>query len=97
MYTILYEFIVKQGKEKEFIESWKSVTQLYIQHGNGLGSRLHLVGDQTYIAYAQWPNSDTRENATLPFEKEAIGEQMRATCNSIKVVYRMNVVEDLLI
>jgi len=97
MHTILYEFKVKPGQEKEFISTWAKVTQLFIKHCNGLGSRLHLVKENTYIAYAQWPDKATRNKASLPIDAQNLRTEMRTTCDSITILYEMDVVNDLLL
>ncbi len=97
MYAIIYEFTIKQGKTNTFIDAWSKVTKAYVQHCNGLGSRLHQVEDHTYWAYAQWPSKADRELAQLPAEANYFGEIMRECCSSIKVIQKMNMVEDLLL
>ena len=62
MRTIIYQFKVKELLNEEFINAWKELTELIYKYENSLGSRLHKKDDQTYIAYAQWPDKYTMEN-----------------------------------
>jgi len=85
------------GKKKSLFPHGAKVTQLFIKHGNGLGSRLHLVKENTYIAYAQWPDKATRNKASLPIDAQNLRTEMRTTCDSITILYEMDVVSDLLL
>ncbi len=43
-----------------------AATHLLIRDTHGaLGSRLHKAKDGTWVAYAQWPSAEHRENARL--------------------------------
>jgi len=98
MHCIIYRFKVKAGVESDFIEAWRELTQLYLDHARALGSRLHDLGNGEYLAYAQWPNAETRAKANnlLPEESKRWGEQMRQSCESMETLHRMEVLLDLL-
>lgn len=50
------------------------MTDLIHSFEGGLGSRLHKVNDELYIAYAQWPSKTHWDNSggKLPTEAEQI-------------------------
>jgi hypothetical protein len=53
MFIAVYEFKVKPGKEKEFEESWATVTDNFIRSRGTHGSRLHKTDqEQVYVGYA---------------------------------------------
>jgi heme-degrading monooxygenase HmoA len=98
MYAIIYTFKVKDGMEKTFIQSWKTLTQLIYKYEGSLGSRLHKSEDSIYVAYAQWPNKETfnKADSNLPDEANEVRKKMRESCIEIQTLYNMDVVEDLL-
>ena len=72
--------------------------QFDYKYEGSLGSRLHKLNDQEYIAYAQWPNQNIFDNAgnNLPNEANSIRKKMKEACSSIQTVYKMEMVENLL-
>jgi len=56
MFTVVYEFVIKEGSDDKFRDAWVKHTEyVYLTRGS-LGSRLHTTGvAHTYVAYAQWP------------------------------------------
>ena len=98
MRVIIYQFEVRENEDSNFISAWKELTELIFKHEGSLGSRLPKTDDNTYIAYAQWPDALTYENAgsNLPESANAIRQKMRNACESIKTLYELDVVEDLL-
>ncbi len=98
MFCVLYKFTVKPGRQDQFRQHWLAVTKHLYQHAGSLGSRLHLAGDGEYIGYAQWPSRQAwaqqrdREDAELQGHREF----MRECCESIDVVYEMDVTDDWL-
>ena len=98
MYVVLYSFKVKPKQVDAFIEGWKGLTNLIYQYEGSLGSRLHKKEPLEYIAYAQWPSKDIFENSggSLPKEANSFRDLMRASCEAIEVIDKLEVVEDLL-
>ena len=98
MFSVLYLFKVKEGKEIEFVQSWKSLTQLIYQFEGSFGSKLHKDTHGNYIAYAAWPNKETWENSgsNLPEEANEFGELMRDSCSIIDTEYELEEVKDLI-
>lgn len=98
MFVAIYRFEVKQGKEDVFIKAWHDLTELIYKYEGSLGSRLHKDDNGIYIAYAQWPDRKTWENAgnKLPEKANNIRNTMRIACNTIETVYELDCVDDLL-
>lgn len=65
---------------------------------NSLGSRLHQYNENTFIAYAQWPDRRTWEKSgnLLPDDAKIHRQKMRESCVSITTVYELEMTEDLL-
>lgn len=99
MYVVVYLFKVKPNQEQKFIDGWKGLTKLIYKHESSLGSRLHLETEGQYIAYAQWPDKITFEASSnnLPEEANTFRNLMRMSCETIEVLNKMEVVEDMLI
>ena len=99
MFIVIYSFKTKKGQEPIFETAWRELTLLFRNYAGSLGSRLHKKADQHYIAYAQWPDKKTLENANskLPDEATAVGKTMRNACEKIEILHELNVVDDLLI
>lgn len=97
MFAVIYQFQIKQGKEKEFIETWNELTQLIYKYEGSLGSRLHKQNDQLYIAYAQWPDKETWKfsGSKLP-DEDKVRLRMKESCVKIEVIYELECVKDLL-
>ena len=97
MFAVIYLFEVKNGKEAQFIDAWKQITQLIYTHEGSLGSRLHKKDNTTYIAYAQWPNKEAWESAgeKLPEQASTIRLKMKEACTSIQTIHELAVIEDL--
>lgn len=98
MFAVIYQFEVKSGKESAFRAAWKDLTSLIYQNCGSLGSRLHSSNAGTYIAYAQWSNREQWKNASayLPEHSAKFSTAMRSACTEIKVLYELEMMEDLL-
>ncbi len=68
MFVVLYRWGVKEGMERQFIESWSERTAYLLEKYDTLGSRLHRGDDGIWYSYAQWKSAEQREQA---FESEA--------------------------
>src|SRR5690349_3368327 len=97
MFVALYEFKIKPGYEKQFVENWRVVTESIYTIRGSLGSRLHKANDGTYVAYAQWP-SEEQYNLEKPLPPEAMQARllMKEACESLSVLKLMSVTDDLL-
>lgn len=99
MFTVIYTFQVKAGKNEQFEKAWLNLTELIYQFEGSLGSRLHKTeGDNNYIAYAQWPNKAKWQNSgdQLPVKAKELSAAMHNSCKEIKVSYELEMIDDLI-
>jgi len=98
MYCLIYRFKIHKDTEELFIKSWAEVTKAFAKHCGALGSRLHKKDTSEYIAYAQWPSKEIRDNAELPSDIiNGAHAEMRSCCKSVEVLFELTPVNDLLI
>ncbi len=99
MYAIIYSFRTKPDRQESFLQSWKDLTNLIKVHAGSLGSRLHQVEENHFIAYAQWPDQKTFEASKdkLPDSCNSLRKEMRDACEGVEVLCQMEVVEDLIV
>lgn len=76
-FAVIYRWRLAPGKEGQFVDAWSRVTDFYVRHHGGLGSRLHRGDDGLWYAYAQWPDAATRERAFAREELADAHEAMR--------------------
>lgn len=101
-FAVTYRWRLHPGAEESFRQAWAEVTHHIASVCGGLGSRLHLAEDGTYLAYAQWPSRElwqaAQQAAPLPPDHPVrkSQEQMRAAVAETLPTTTMNVVEDLL-
>ena len=97
MFAVLYRFEIVPGKKKEFMNTWKDLTNLIYEYEGSLGSRLHEEKKNSFIAYAQWPDKDTWKNSgeNLPSGAWDIRKKMRNCCRKIEILFELPVVDDL--
>lgn len=97
MFAVIYTFIVKKGRDTDFIYSWEGLTRLIYQYENSFGSKLHRASDGKYIAYALWPDKETWENAgqNLPDEASEFRVLMKESCSEITTDHEMDTISDL--
>ncbi|MEP1741726.1 MAG: antibiotic biosynthesis monooxygenase [Kangiellaceae bacterium] len=101
MFIVMFEFVVNEGCEKQFIEKWTKVTQgIYLFKGS-LGSRLHRNESGELIAYAQWPDRQTWEKSNEIVMSDSYEEDRKLMFNYLdleatKIVYKMQVETDCL-
>lgn len=98
VFAVVYSFTVKTGAEEDFKKAWKELTELIYKNAGSLGSRLHREDELHFIAYAQWPHRQSwkESSAKLPERAELLKNRMQAACTEIKVLYELDVAEDLL-
>lgn len=98
MFTIIYQFQVKKNNASEFMDAWKQLTQLIYKYEGSLGSRLHKQNDNSFIAYAQWPNKKKWQNSgnKLPEYTQEVRTKMRKYCTKIEILHELECIEDLL-
>ncbi|WP_139958840.1 antibiotic biosynthesis monooxygenase family protein [Flavicella sediminum] len=98
MFVVIYSFKIKPGQNDRFLKCWSKLTRMIYQYENSLGSRIHKQSENTFIAYAQWPNSDTFHNSgnNLPEESIELRNKMRAACLEFKIIDKLELIEDQL-
>ncbi len=98
MFAIIYLFEAAEGKEEEFENAWREMTELIYTSTGSLGSRLHVEEKGRYIAYAQWPDRKTWEKsgALLPASADAIRRKMGDSCRNNEILHQLDMVDDFL-
>ena len=98
MFSVIYTFDVKPGSENDFVEAWSALTELFKEYAGSGGSRLHKSAAGNYVAYAQWPDRQTWEQAAekLPLEAGPIREKMRKSCRSFGTQFELDTIVDLI-
>ena len=77
-FSVIYRFKLHPGKEAAFKEGWTRLTKAIRDKRGGLGSRLHLSDDGTWVAYAQWPDRRAWERAQKQESADAEAAQLMA-------------------
>ena len=84
---------------KEFIENWTEGTKLIYQNEGSLGSRLHKVGENLFLAYALWPNEYTL-NCAIDIKPSKKAKELKRRRNLIveefKILHKGEVIVDLI-
>jgi hypothetical protein len=62
-FAVLYRWRVEPGREGDCRAAWERLTRAIHERRGGLGSRLHVADDGTWVAYARWPDRATWERA----------------------------------
>ena len=98
MFIVIYSFEIIPDKKNVFLDCWRELTKLIYKYENSLGSRIHKQSENIYVAYAQWPNAETFENSgkKLPEKAIEIRRKMKEVCFEIKILNKLEVIEDLL-
>lgn len=102
MFCVVYQIKIKKShldRMNEFIQAWADMTNLIKEYEGGLGSRLHKVSETEYLAYAQWPDRVTWENAggNLPDEANKARTVMQECYESFDTIHTMDMVKDMLV
>lgn len=97
MFCVIYELIIKPDKEYMFRQSWQHVSSLIIQECGSLGARLHLSDTGEWIAYAQWSDENSWKKGHLVVQQLAEKDHMKEYLVGFKTLFKLTVVEDLLV
>ncbi len=97
MFCVVYEFTVDTHQEKKFQELWHQLTLEIKTDIGALGSRLHKVleVENTWVAYGQWISEQAYEKAPNDKHFNQIREKFLETCRGIKILYQMQMTDDL--
>ncbi|MFB0629646.1 GNAT family N-acetyltransferase [Streptomyces sp. AB3(2024)] len=66
MFAVVYRWRLHEGKEQQFKDGWRRVTAAIHARCGSYGSRLHRADDGTWVAYARWPDAESRERCEVP-------------------------------
>ena len=62
-FTVIYRWKVAAPDHEAFKQHWADLTRAIKHERGGLGSRLHLDKEGVFVAYAQWPDNATWQEA----------------------------------
>jgi heme-degrading monooxygenase HmoA len=93
----LYRWKIKPGKERQFEESWEEITKSIRAQCGSYGSRLHKNVDGEYVAYAQWPDTKSRQACVLDSTSLADRVRMREAIELSSPDEQLTVISDQLI
>jgi hypothetical protein len=85
MFAVIYQIILKPGREKEYQNAWRKVARYFIEKRGAIGSALHRSENGVWIAYSRWPSKEKRD-ASWPGEKEASIELPQEIIDAIAVL-----------
>ena len=95
MFVAIYRWRVHPGKDDQFRNAWRRLTQsIYALRGSH-GSRLHRDESGAYVAIALWPSREAWEATTpaLPDEEDAFA-QMRDAIEESFPAQLLTVIDD---
>jgi hypothetical protein len=69
MLAVIYRWRLRSGHEDEFVAAWERVTRAIHAQCGSYGSRLHRCDDGLWLAYALWPDGQTRKACGTPDEE----------------------------
>lgn len=58
MFAVIYRWRLEPGAEEQFVDGWAQVIRARC---GSYGARLHRGADGMWIAYARWPDAQSRE------------------------------------
>jgi len=94
MFAVIYQWRVHPGREEQFADGWNRLTRAIQRSCGSYGSRLHRAADGSWVAYARWPDEQTRK-ACQPGEPEGARLMDEAIAESLPEI-TMEIVSDLL-
>jgi quinol monooxygenase YgiN len=96
MFCVVYQWKVKAGKEGQFRQSWREITEAIFRQNGSLGSRLHKSDCGSWVAYAQWPDRCHWESGAATIDVE-LARAQRDECleEGVQVVFKLEVTDDL--
>lgn len=98
MHAIYFRWKVSPGREPDFEQAWRELTELIRDEHGGLGSRLHRCADGHYFAYAQWPSAQAWASQPAPTARMlALRDRMRDCGELVDGPLHGGVVADLLV
>ncbi|MFT7220713.1 MAG: hypothetical protein ACI8Z1_002333 [Candidatus Azotimanducaceae bacterium] len=97
MFAVIYRWKVKPGTEEQFQDAWRRGTKDLVRLFNSGGSRLHRASDGSWVAYAQWPTKEARDDAFRDGPPNAaVAELQSYVLEEIEQI-SLEITEDLLV
>ena len=94
MFAVIYQWRVHPGREEQFVEGWNRLTRAIQRSCGSYGSRLHRAANGSWVAYARWPDEQTRTDCQ-PDESEGARLMGEAVAESLPEI-TMEIVSALL-
>ena len=98
MFVVLYRWKIKPGTEDQLRTAWVSSTRKIMARYGALGSRLHVVEDGSWLAYAQWPDKERwllmRQSAPVAPEEFAIMQKIQVDSEAFPFPFLTMVLTD---
>lgn len=91
MFSVIYRWKIKPGMEERFAQGWTRVTAAVHENCGSYGSRLHVADDGMRVAYARWPDEQTRQRCDhgevegLQMMNESIDEALEEIRMTIEI------------
>lgn len=96
MFNVIYRWKLHPGQEAQFKSAWTEMTRFLREERGALGSRLHYSADEgMWIAYAQWPDRATWEQAFTQPAKPELTRAMQSAALVTAAPILMDLVCDL--
>ncbi len=84
-FAVIYRGYLKQGKESDYQNAWKTVAQYFVKHRGAIGSCLHRTSDGMWVAYSRWPDQKTRD-VSWPGEHAPSDELPQEIRDAVKAI-----------
>ena len=98
MFCVVYEFKLRPDQHERFREAWHQVTRDVIVDYGSLGARLHSCDEDTWIAYAQWPDREAWLGGHKAIEARMIQLHLDQCLADIPArLLELRVIDDLLV
>ncbi|WP_453127452.1 antibiotic biosynthesis monooxygenase family protein [Streptomyces sp. CLCI03] len=94
MFAVIYRWRLRPGMERQFTEGWHRVTAAVHARCGSYGSRLHRADDGSWVAYARWPDEESRERCAAP-DPVGVAMMVEAIAERLPEI-RMEIVDDML-
>jgi len=94
MFAVIYRWRLHPGHEEQFVDGWNLRTRAIQRSCGSYGSRLHRADDGSWVAYARWPDEQTRKECQ-PDDTEGARLMGEAIAESLPEI-TMQIVSDLL-
>jgi hypothetical protein len=95
MFTVIYRWRVKPGRESDFLRTWRARTDRIYETRGSYGSRLLQEDDGTYCAIALWPSREAWAATEPPLPADFDdAETFKGSIEEWLPTTRLNVIDD---